>query len=105
MLRQLACLNTCTALSWSCAPFLVAVLTFGVYVNLDREHNVLTPQITFVGLALFNILRFPLAVCSMVINQAMQCAVSNRRLKEFMVDEELEPRPLEIGGGSPEGEF
>uniref|UniRef100_A0A915DK60 Multidrug resistance-associated protein 1 n=1 Tax=Ditylenchus dipsaci TaxID=166011 RepID=A0A915DK60_9BILA len=95
VLRRLACLNSATALSWSCAPFLVAVLTFGVYVNIDSENNILTPTITFVGLALFNILRFPLAVLAMIVNQAVQCSVSNKRLKKFLADEEIDSAPTE----------
>ncbi|KAI1700651.1 ABC transporter transmembrane region domain-containing protein [Ditylenchus destructor] len=93
VLRKLTCLNTITALSWSCAPFLVAVLTFGLYVNIDPQNNILTPQITFVGLALFNILRFPLAVFAMIFSQAIQTIVSNKRLKQFLAEEELDPRP------------
>lgn len=102
VLRKLSYLYAITALLWSCAPFLVAVLTFGVYVTIDAEHNVLTPQITFVGLSLFNILRFPLAVFAMIISQAIQCAVSNRRLKAFLADEEIEEMPsaIEITSGN-----
>uniref|UniRef100_A0A914C5U5 ABC-type glutathione-S-conjugate transporter n=1 Tax=Acrobeloides nanus TaxID=290746 RepID=A0A914C5U5_9BILA len=90
LLRKLAYLNAATALSWSCAPFLVAVLTFGMYVTIDPEHNILTPQITFVALSLFNILRFPLAVFAMIFSQAVQFAVSNKRLKVFLAEEEID---------------
>ncbi|VDM43710.1 unnamed protein product [Toxocara canis] len=91
VLRRLAFYNAVITLSWSCAPFLVAVLTFGVYVNIDPLNNVLTPQVTFVGLSLFNILRFPMAVFAMIFSQAVQCAVSNGRLKSFLADEEMDP--------------
>uniref|UniRef100_A0A1I7XRD6 ABC transmembrane type-1 domain-containing protein n=1 Tax=Heterorhabditis bacteriophora TaxID=37862 RepID=A0A1I7XRD6_HETBA len=80
VLKKLAFLNAATTLSWACAPFLVqknqyqfiyvAVLTFAVFVTVDPVNNVLTPQITFVALALFNILRFPLAVFAMIFSQA-----------------------------------
>uniref|UniRef100_A0A8R1DMH1 ABC-type glutathione-S-conjugate transporter n=1 Tax=Caenorhabditis japonica TaxID=281687 RepID=A0A8R1DMH1_CAEJA len=89
VLKKLSYLNAATTLSWACAPFLVAVLTFGLYVLWDPENNILTPQITFVALALFNILRFPLAVFAMVFSQAVQCAASNTRLKEFFASEEM----------------
>ncbi|VDK43346.1 unnamed protein product [Anisakis simplex] len=89
VLKKLAFYNAAITLSWSCAPFLVAVLTFGVYVNLDPHHNLLTPQVTFVGLSLFNILRFPLAVFAMIFSQAIQCTVSNKRLKSFLADDEM----------------
>ncbi|CAI5456759.1 unnamed protein product [Caenorhabditis angaria] len=98
VLKRLAYLNAATTFSWACAPFLVAVLTFGLYVLWDPENNILTPQITFVALALFNILRFPLAVFAMVFSQAVQCAASNTRLKEFFASEENSPQ-ISIGYG------
>uniref|UniRef100_A0A0N5AB16 ABC transmembrane type-1 domain-containing protein n=1 Tax=Syphacia muris TaxID=451379 RepID=A0A0N5AB16_9BILA len=89
VLRRLAYYNAAISLSWSCAPFLVTVVTFGVFVNISSS-NILTPQVTFVGLALFNILRFPMTVLSMLFSQAVQCAVSNRRVKSFLGDDEIE---------------
>lgn len=56
MLRKLAYLNAATALTWSCAPFLVAVVTFATYVIVDPANNILTPQITFVSLSLVGLL-------------------------------------------------
>lgn len=67
----------------------MAVLTFGLYVNIDPENNVLTPQVTFVGLSLFNLLRFPLATFAMVFSQTVQSLVSNSRIKSFLTDEEI----------------
>uniref|UniRef100_A0A0N4Z034 ABC-type glutathione-S-conjugate transporter n=1 Tax=Parastrongyloides trichosuri TaxID=131310 RepID=A0A0N4Z034_PARTI len=94
-LKKLAYLNAATSLSWSCAPFLVAVVTFGFYVTIDPQNNVLTPQITFVALALFNILRFPLAIFAMIFTQAVQCHVSNKRLKTFLAADEIDPNDIE----------
>ncbi|VDN42048.1 unnamed protein product [Gongylonema pulchrum] len=45
VLREIALYNAAISLTWSCAPFLVAVVTFGLYVNIDPEHNHLTPQV------------------------------------------------------------
>ncbi|ULT79401.1 hypothetical protein L5515_016086 [Caenorhabditis briggsae] len=100
VLKKLSYLNAATTLSWACAPFLVAVLTFGLYVLWDPENNILTPQITFVALALFNILRFPLAVFAMVFSQAVQCAASNTRLREFFAAEEMAPQSSIAYGGT-----
>ncbi|EGT43916.1 hypothetical protein CAEBREN_28994 [Caenorhabditis brenneri] len=100
VLKRLSYLNAATTLSWACAPFLVAVMTFGIYVLWDPENNILTPQITFVALALFNILRFPLAVFAMVFSQAVQCAASNTRLKEFFAADEMAPQSSIGYGGS-----
>lgn len=95
VLRKIAYMHAITTLLWSCAPFLVAVITFGVYVNLDPERNILTPQITFVGLSLFNILRFPMAIFPMIISQAVQWLTSNTRLKNFMASEEIQLNAIE----------
>ncbi|GMR61820.1 hypothetical protein PMAYCL1PPCAC_32015 [Pristionchus mayeri] len=94
VLKKIAYLNALTSLSWACAPFLVAVLTFGVYVKIDPRNNVLTPQLTFVALSLFNILRFPLAIFAMIFSQAIQCSVSNKRLKAFFAEDEIDANAI-----------
>uniref|UniRef100_A0A914IDL3 ABC-type glutathione-S-conjugate transporter n=1 Tax=Globodera rostochiensis TaxID=31243 RepID=A0A914IDL3_GLORO len=91
ILKHLCFLLALMSLTWACAPFLVAVSTFATYLIIDPEHNILTPQITFVAISLFNILRFPLASFSMIGSPAIQTAVSNRRLKSFLAEEEIEP--------------
>ncbi|EYC10165.1 hypothetical protein Y032_0057g2801 [Ancylostoma ceylanicum] len=70
------------------APFLVALVTFATY-TLSSPDNVLTPQIAFVSLTLFNQLRGPLMMAADIISQTVQVVVSNKRLKEFLVAEEL----------------
>ncbi|KAK6726836.1 hypothetical protein RB195_004877 [Necator americanus] len=70
------------------APFLVALVTFTTY-TLSSPDNILTPQIAFVSLTLFNQLRGPLMMAADLISQTVQVVVSNKRLKEFLVAEEL----------------
>ncbi|WKX90939.1 hypothetical protein Q1695_009632 [Nippostrongylus brasiliensis] len=70
------------------APFLVALTTFATYTLTSPSH-VLTPQIAFVSLTLFNQLRGPLMMAADLISQTVQLLVSNRRLKEFLVASEL----------------
>uniref|UniRef100_A0A8R1DJC1 ABC transmembrane type-1 domain-containing protein n=1 Tax=Caenorhabditis japonica TaxID=281687 RepID=A0A8R1DJC1_CAEJA len=71
------------------SPFLVALFSFGTFVLSDSSH-LLTPQIAFVSLTLFNQLRSPMTMIALLINQAVQAVVSNKRLKEFLVAEELD---------------
>lgn len=78
-------------------------MTFGTYVLIDPENNVLTPQITFVALSLFNILRFPMAVGLIVFTQVVQFTVSNKRVKEFLAAEEL--APLHIRNSDPQIDY
>ncbi|XP_038107556.1 multidrug resistance-associated protein 1-like [Culex quinquefasciatus] len=90
ILKSMAYYGAATFFVWSMAPFLVTLASFTVFVLID-ENNVLDPQTAFVSLALFNILRFPLAMFPMMITFAMQAWVSIQRINKFMNSEELDP--------------
>ncbi|XP_043350056.1 multidrug resistance-associated protein 1 isoform X3 [Dermochelys coriacea] len=90
VLKKSAYLAAAATFTWVCAPFLVALSTFAVYVLVDKN-NVLDAQKAFVSLALFNILRFPLNILPMVISSMVQASVSLKRLRLFLSHEELEP--------------
>ncbi|CAJ0583003.1 unnamed protein product, partial [Mesorhabditis spiculigera] len=79
--------NACDIFNIS-QPVFVAAATFAVYTLID-PNNVLTPQIAFVSLTLFSSLRGPLMMASDLIAQTVQAIVSNRRLQEFLIAEEL----------------
>ncbi|XP_067859323.1 multidrug resistance-associated protein 1 [Heptranchias perlo] len=90
VLKSAAYLSAISSFTWVCAPFLVALSTFAVYVLID-EKNVLDAQKAFVSLALFNILRFPLNMLPMVISSIVQASVSLKRLGMFLSHEQLAP--------------
>ncbi|XP_076608098.1 multidrug resistance-associated protein 1 [Chaetodon auriga] len=94
VLKKAAYLASVSTFTWVCAPFLVALSTFTVYVLID-EHNVLDAQKAFVSLALFNILRFPLNMLPMVISSMVQASVSLTRLRVFLSHEELQDDSVE----------
>nr|XP_019958522.1 PREDICTED: multidrug resistance-associated protein 1-like isoform X1 [Paralichthys olivaceus] len=89
VLKKAAYLGAMSTFTWVCAPFLVALSTFTVYVLID-EHNILDAQKAFVSLALFNILRFPLNMLPIVISSMVQASVSLKRLRVFLSHEELQ---------------
>ncbi|XP_056143847.1 multidrug resistance-associated protein 1 isoform X2 [Lampris incognitus] len=89
VLKKAAYLGAVSTFTWVCAPFLVALSTFTVYVLID-DRNVLDAQKAFVSLALFNILRFPLNMLPMVISSMVQASVSMKRLRVFLSHEELQ---------------
>jgi ATP-binding cassette, subfamily C (CFTR/MRP), member 1 len=62
VLRKAALYNAGTYFVWSLAPFLVSLASYITFVLMG---GVLTPNIAFVSLALFNILRFPMAMCKL----------------------------------------
>uniref|UniRef100_A0A8C4V7C5 Multidrug resistance-associated protein 1 n=1 Tax=Falco tinnunculus TaxID=100819 RepID=A0A8C4V7C5_FALTI len=90
VLKKSAYLAAMATFTWVCAPFLVALSTFAVYVTIDKN-NILDAQKAFVSLALFNILRFPLNMLPVVISSIVEASVSLKRLRVFLSHEELDP--------------
>jgi len=73
---------------WQCSPFVVALVTFAVYVNVD-DRNVLSAEKAFVSISLFNLLRFPLTMLPSLVTSAVLTMVSARRLNNFLNSDEL----------------
>ncbi|CAH1794809.1 unnamed protein product, partial [Owenia fusiformis] len=90
VLKKAAYLNAASSFTWTCAPFMVSLTTFAVYV-LSSPENVLDAEKAFVSLSLFNILRFPLSMLPMLISNIVQASVSVKRLTNFLKNEELDP--------------
>nr|CAD7593710.1 unnamed protein product [Timema genevievae] len=93
VLKQAAYLNAGTSFIWSCAPFLVSLVTFATYVLVDKN-NVLDPKTAFVSLALFNILRMPFTIMPGMIVAVIEASVSIKRMNNFMNTEELDPNSV-----------
>ncbi|CAI4229206.1 unnamed protein product [Auanema sp. JU1783] len=85
--------NTIDAFN-TASPFVVALFSFGTYVLSNKSHE-LTPQVAFVSLTLFNQLRSPMTMIAYLISQTVQAVVSNKRLKDFFVADELDPAVVE----------
>ncbi|CAH1990666.1 unnamed protein product [Acanthoscelides obtectus] len=90
VLKQAAYLNAGTSFIWSCAPFLVSLVTFATYV-LVNDREVLDAHKAYVSISLFNIIRFPLSMLPMMISNLIQTYVSVKRINKFMNAEELDP--------------
>ncbi|CAI2357559.1 unnamed protein product [Caenorhabditis sp. 36 PRJEB53466] len=71
------------------APVFVALATFTVFVLIDPK-NVLTPNIAFVSLSLFNLLRGPLMMAAELVAQTVQVIVSNKRIRTFLCEKEVD---------------
>ena len=71
----------------------VALVTFATYslVNINNPDERLTADKAFVALALFDVLRFPLAILPILISNLVQAMVSVKRLSNFLKSEELDP--------------
>ncbi|KAF3708249.1 Canalicular multispecific organic anion transporter 1 [Channa argus] len=89
VMRKFAYLTSVSTFIFSCAPALVSLATFAVFVGVSTD-NVLTAEKAFTSISLFNILRFPLAMLPMLIAAIVQTAVSKKRLEKFLGGEDLE---------------
>ncbi|XP_045104031.1 multidrug resistance-associated protein 1-like isoform X4 [Portunus trituberculatus] len=94
VLREAAYFNAGTNFIWNCAPFMVSVATFAVYVNVSPD-NILDAKTAFVSLSLFNLLRFPLAMLPMLITSMVQAHVSLKRINKFMNADELDTNSVQ----------
>ncbi|KAJ2160764.1 hypothetical protein GGF46_002010 [Coemansia sp. RSA 552] len=72
-------------------PVVVSFATFGLYSLFDNEsHGPLTPQLVFVALTLFNMLRFPLTFGPMVVPALLESIVSNARIEGYLTADEID---------------
>uniref|UniRef100_A0A674BMM9 ATP binding cassette subfamily C member 2 n=1 Tax=Salmo trutta TaxID=8032 RepID=A0A674BMM9_SALTR len=77
VMRKFAYLSSVSTFIFSCAPALVSLATFAVFVAVDSE-NVLDAGKAFTSISLFNILRFPLAFLPMLIAAMVQVGQHTR---------------------------
>ncbi|KAL8187521.1 UNVERIFIED_CONTAM: Canalicular multispecific organic anion transporter 1 [Gekko kuhli] len=74
---------------FTCAPVIVSVVTFAVYVLVD-DNNVLDAQKAFTSISLFNVLRFPLTMFPLVLSSLVQVTVSTARLERYLGSDDLD---------------
>ncbi|CAG2061368.1 unnamed protein product, partial [Timema podura] len=89
VLKAAAYLNAGTSFIWTCAPFMVSLMTFMTFILVDPS-NVLDAQTAFVSLTLFNIMRGPLAMIPMVVATTIQAMVSIKRINKYLATEDLD---------------
>lgn len=94
LLRKSAYLQALSNFIWVCTPFLVTLITLGVYVCVD-ENNVLDAEKAFVSVSLFNILKVPLNMLPQLISNLTQTSVSLKRIQHFLTQDELDPQCVE----------
>ncbi|KAG5653253.1 hypothetical protein H0H81_001510 [Sphagnurus paluster] len=72
---------------WTCAPILVSVISFFVYV---AQGNQLTIPVAFTSIALFNMIRAPLNVIPAWIVQILQTGVALKRIAVYLDEDEVD---------------
>ncbi|XP_054885537.1 canalicular multispecific organic anion transporter 1 [Poeciliopsis prolifica] len=89
VMRKFAYLTSVSTFIFTCAPALVSLATFAVFVSVN-SNNILTAEKAFTSISLFNILRFPLAMLPMLIASIVQTMVSKKRLEKFLGGDDLD---------------
>lgn len=87
-LRRISYYDAVQTFLWSCSPFIVALVTFTVYLSSDKSHT-LTAEKAFVSISLFNLLRFPLAMLPSLMTSLVLTMVSVTRVNRFLNGDEL----------------
>ncbi|TFK37295.1 multidrug resistance-associated ABC transporter [Crucibulum laeve] len=73
-------------LLWTCAPILVSIISFFVYV---MQGNELTVSTAFTAIALFSMIRAPLNVIPAWIVQILQTGVALKRIAVYLDEDEV----------------
>ncbi|KAK6965398.1 multidrug resistance-associated protein 1 [Biomphalaria glabrata] len=89
ILRKLACLNGLLLSVWISAPYLACLVSFGTYLASDLS-LILTPDMVFVTIALFNIIQFPVSFIPEMIALITQAVSSVRRIEDFLCQSEID---------------
>ncbi|XP_036439199.1 canalicular multispecific organic anion transporter 1-like [Colossoma macropomum] len=89
VMKKFAYLSSVSTFIFSCAPALVSLATFAVFVSVSSD-NILDAEKAFTSISLFNILRFPLGMLPMLISSMVQTTVSKKRLEKFLGGEDLD---------------
>uniref|UniRef100_A0A8C6JAU0 Canalicular multispecific organic anion transporter 1 n=1 Tax=Melopsittacus undulatus TaxID=13146 RepID=A0A8C6JAU0_MELUD len=90
-------LQSVSVFVFTCAPFLVSLASFAVYVLVD-ENNILDAEKAFTAISLFNVLRFPMAMLPMVLSSLVQTNVSTVRLERYLGGEDLDTSAIHHSG-------
>ncbi|XP_040570074.1 multidrug resistance-associated protein 1 [Lepeophtheirus salmonis] len=104
ILTHIGYLQAGNSFIWTCAPFLVSLVTFATFI-LSSPENVLDSEKAFVCLTLFNILRFPLSMLPMIIGSMVLAGVSIKRINKFMNSEEIDEEAVEKKTAYPDDKF
>nr|XP_037273420.1 multidrug resistance-associated protein 1-like [Rhipicephalus microplus] len=100
-LKKQAYLNAAIVFSFACAPFLVALVSFGVYVTIDSQ-NILDANKAFVSLTLFNTVRVPLGLLPLIVSNTAMFLVSRDRINSYLRSDDLDPMAVQTDANQDE---
>ncbi|KAF8626899.1 hypothetical protein AX15_004637 [Amanita polypyramis BW_CC] len=76
-------------LVWACAPALVSILSFLVFV---MQGNQLSVSVAFTSIALFNMVRLPLNIIPTWVVYVLQTGVALKRISVYLDEDEVSPQ-------------
>ena len=68
-------------------------MTFLTYIYTVDDHY-LRPEVAFVAIALFNVLRYAVMFAPMIITEAIKAVISLRRLSRYLSHDDLDPNNI-----------
>lgn len=92
-LKKIAIISNLIFFSWNVVPLVVTCSTFILFTRFTNE--VLSPEVVFPALTLFDMLNECLYTVPTMINNTIEIGVSLKRLKEFLLSDELDSSFIE----------
>jgi ABC-type multidrug transport system fused ATPase/permease subunit len=92
-LKMIGVLQAFMSIIFISSSLIISLITFGVFALWGGPNftpGVLTPQVVFVSLTLFAMLRNPIASLSEAITSTISLIVGTRRIQEFLLREEIQ---------------
>lgn len=97
-LRRIGVVAATMSFLYVSSTLVICLVTLSVYAKWggpDFTPGELTPQVVFVSMALFGMLRIPISSLSEAISQTMDIVVSTRRIQKFLLLEEIDSGAVE----------
>ncbi|KAG0275623.1 Canalicular multispecific organic anion transporter 2 [Linnemannia exigua] len=91
-LKMIGVLQAFMSIIFISSSLIISLITFGVFALWGGPNftpGTLTPQVVFVSLTLFSMLRHPIAGLSQAITSTIGLVVGTRRIQEFLLREEI----------------
>ncbi|KAG0044636.1 hypothetical protein BGZ83_010140 [Gryganskiella cystojenkinii] len=91
-LRRMGIMYSFMSILYISSNLVICLVTLSVFVIYGGE---LTPQTVFVSMALFSMLRIPIANISEAIGATLDLTVASRRIEDFLLLEEIDTNVVE----------
>ncbi|KAF9137002.1 Multidrug resistance-associated protein 1 [Mortierella sp. GBA39] len=108
--RQMGALDAVMSIVFSSSPLIISLVTLSVYATWGGPGftpGTLTPQVVFVSITVFNMLKNPITTLSETTSTTVRLVVSTSRIQQFLLREEINSDAIvreHDGSKKPSGE-